>query len=144
MLHRNPKTDERIEGRTYRRSNGFSSSLLALHPILAVTILLGSPTGASAQEKPTEADLASIIAQLSAHHREGSRVEFVNVDPAKSPSCRMNAAAMKVSRGTDSKSFPVLIDNHGGTSGVRQMRSEERRVGEEGRSRGSPYHLKKK
>src|SRR5258708_8758559 len=140
MLHRNPKTDERIEGRTYRRSNGFSSSLLALHPILAVTILLGSPTGASAQEKPTEADLASIIAQLSANHREGSRAEFVNVDPAKSPSCRMHAAAMKVSRGTDSKSFPVLIDNHGGTSCVRQMFAKLGRISVDADGAGRAYH----
>src|SRR2546430_15809019 len=31
-----------------------------------------------------------------------------------------------------------------GTAGQRCTRSEERRVGEEGRSRWSPYHLKKK
>ena len=97
-------------------------------------------TGAGAQEKPNDADLASIIEQLSAHHREGSRVEFVNVDPAKSPSCRMNAAAMKVSRGTDSKSFPVLIDNHGGASGVRQMFARLGRISVDADGAGRAYH----
>ena len=121
MLHRTPKTDGAIEGRTDRRWNGFSSSLLARAPVVAAAFLLGWPAGARAQDRPNEADLASIIEQLSAHHREGSRVEFVDIDPARSPSCRMNAAAMKVSRVTDSKSFPVLIDHHGGGSGVRQI-----------------------
>src|SRR5258708_8442449 len=107
MLHRNPKTDERIEGRTDRCSNGFSSSLLALAPIIAVTILLGSPTGASAQEKPTEADLASIIAQLSAHPREASRVEFVNVDPANTPSSPLNPPPTTPPPATDPNSFPL-------------------------------------
>jgi hypothetical protein len=106
-----------------------------------MALLLGWPmTGAGAQEKPNDADLASIIEQLSAHHREGSRVEFVNVDPAKSPSCRMNAAAMKVSRGTDSKSFPVLIDNHGGASGVRQMFARLGRISVDADGAGRAYH----
>ncbi|WMT73779.1 hypothetical protein [Bradyrhizobium sp. Ash2021] len=103
--------------------------------------MLGSPaTGAKAQERPSDADLASIIEQLSAHHREGSRVEFVNVDPAMSPSCRMNAAAMKVSRGTDSKSFPVLIDNRGGPSGVRQMFAKLGRISVDADGAGRAYH----
>jgi len=103
--------------------------------------LLGWPaTGANAQERPSDADLASIIEQLSAHHREGSRVEFVNVDPAMSPSCRMNAAAMKVSRGTDSKAFPVLIDNHGGPSGVRQMFAKLGRISVDADGAGRAYH----
>jgi hypothetical protein len=106
-----------------------------------MALLLGWPmTGAGAQEKPNDADLASIIEQLSAHHREGSRVEFVNVDPAKSPSCRMNAAAMKVSRGTDSKSFPVLIDNHGDASGVRQMFARLGRISVDADGAGRAYH----
>ena len=103
--------------------------------------MLGWPaTGANAQERPSDADLASIIEQLSAHHREGSRVEFVNVDPAMSPSCRMNAAAMKVSRGTDSKAFPVLIDNHGGPSGVRQMFAKLGRISVDADGAGRAYH----
>ncbi|WP_334397326.1 hypothetical protein [Bradyrhizobium sp. AZCC 2289] len=103
--------------------------------------MLGWPaTGAKAQERPSDADLASIIEQLSAHHREGSRVEFVNIDPAMSPSCRMNAAAMKVSRGTDSKSFPVLIDNHGGPSGVRQMFAKLGRISVDADGAGRAYH----
>ncbi len=103
--------------------------------------MLGWPaTGANAQERPSDADLASIIEQLSAHHREGSRVEFVNVDPAMSPSCRMNAAAMKVSRGTDSKAFPVLIDNHGGPTGVRQMFAKLGRISVDADGAGRAYH----
>ena len=149
MLHRNPGIDRRIDGRIDgrihaaidRRSIRPFSYFLTLPPILAVAILLGWPaTGANAQERPSDADLASIIEQLSAHHREGSRVEFVNVDPAMSPSCRMNAAAMKVSRGTDSKAFPVLIDNHGGPSGVRQMFAKLGRISVDADGAGRAYH----
>ena len=149
MLHRNPEIDRRIDGKIDgsihagidRRSIRPFSYFLTLPPILAVAILLGWPaTGASAQERPSDADLASIIEQLSTHHREGSRVEFVNVDPAMSPSCRMNAAAMKVSRGTDSKSFPVLIDNHGGPSGVRQMFAKLGRISVDADGAGRAYH----
>jgi hypothetical protein len=149
MLHRNPEIDRRIDGKIDgsihagidRRSIRPVSYFLTLPPILAVAILLGWPaTGASAQERPSDADLASIIEQLSTHHREGSRVEFVNVDPAMSPSCRMNAAAMKVSRGTDSKSFPVLIDNRGGPSGVRQMFAKLGRISVDADGAGRAYH----
>lgn len=141
MLHRNPEIDGRIDSGIHRRSIRPFSYFLTLPPILAVAILLGSPaTGAKAQERPSDADLASIIEQLSAHHREGSRVEFVNVDPAMSPSCRMNAAAMKVSRGTDSKSFPVLIDNRGGPSGVRQMFAKLGRISVDADGAGRAYH----
>ena len=104
-------------------------------------MLLGwTTTGARAQEKPGDADLASIIAQLSTHHREGSRVEFVDVDAAMSPTCRMNAASMKVSRGTDSKSFPVLIENHGGAAGVRQMFAKLGRLSVDADGAGRAYH----
>src|SRR3954454_23650644 len=89
--------------------------------IVTLVLLIVPATGAWAQQRPSEADLASIIAQLGAHHREGSRVDFTDIDPAMSSACRMNAAAMKVSRGEDSKSFPVLIENPGGASGVRRM-----------------------
>src|SRR3981081_200578 len=141
MLHRNPGTDGKIGGRIHRRSNSFSSYLPALRPIIAMALLLGWPmTGAGAQEKPNDADLASIIEQLSAPHHDGSRVDIVNVDPAKSPSCRMNAAAMKVSRGTDSKSFPVLIDNHGDASGVRQMFAKLGRLSVDADGAGRAYH----
>jgi hypothetical protein len=141
MLHRNPEIDGRIDSGIHRRSIRPFSYFLTLPPILAVAILLGWPaTGAKAQERPSDADLASIIEQLSAHHREGSRVEFVNVDPAMSPSCRMNAAAMKVSRGTDSKSFPVLIDNRGGPSGVRQMFAKLGRISVDADGAGRAYH----
>src|SRR5260370_1775243 len=99
MLHRNPGIDRRIDGRIDgrihagidRRSIRPFFYFLTLPPILAVAILLGWPaTGASAQERPSDADLASIIEQLSAHHREGSRGQFVNVDPALPPPSRMN------------------------------------------------------
>ncbi len=140
MLHRNQRIDGGIARRTGRRSNDFSSSLLALVPLIAAAIFPGWPTCAGAQEKPTEADLASIIEQLTAHHREGSRVEFVNVDPAMSPSCRMNAAAMKVSRGADSKSFPVLIDNDRGGPGVRQMFAKLGRISVDADGAGRAYH----
>ena len=124
-----------------RRLNHPSSYFLTLPPILAVAILLGWPAaGASAQEKPGDADLASIIEQLTAHHREGSRVEFVNVDPAMSPACRMIAAAMKVSRGTNSKSFPVLIDNYHGPAGVRQMFAKLGRISVDADGAGRAYH----
>ena len=104
-------------------------------------MLLGwTTTSARAQEKPGDADLASIIAQLSAHHREGTRVEFVDVNATMSPTCRMNAAAMKVSRGTDSKSFPVLIENHGGASGVRQMFAKLGRLSVDADGAGRAYH----
>ena len=94
MLHRNRRIDGRIRAGIDRRLNHPSSYFLTLPPILAVAILLGWPAaGASAQEKPGDADLASIIEQLTSHHREGSRVEFVDVDPAMSPACRMIAAA---------------------------------------------------
>jgi hypothetical protein len=141
MLHRNPEIDRRLHAGIDRRSIRPASYFLTLPPILAVAILLGWPaTGASAQERPGDADLASIIEQLGAHHREGSRVEFVNVDPAMSPSCRMNAAAMKVSRGTDSRSFPVLIDDHGGPSGVRQMFAKLGRISVDADGAGRAYH----
>src|SRR5258708_25427448 len=143
MLHRNPGTDGKIGGRIHRRSNSFSSYLPALRPIIAMALRRGwTMTGAGAQEKPNDADLASIIEQLSAHHREGSRVEFVNVDPAKSPSCRMNAAAMKVSRDTDSKSFPVLIDNHGDASAVRQMFAQHGPLSVDADAAGRAYHAR--
>jgi len=135
MLHRNPGIN--------RHSNGSSSYLLALAlpPIIAAVVLLGcQTTGARAQEQPNEADLASIIEQLSSHHREGSRVEFVNVDAAMPPSCRMNAASMKVSRGNDSKSFPVLIENHGGPSGVSQMFAKLDRISVDADGAGRAYH----
>src|SRR5260370_27976460 len=149
MLNRNPGIDRRMDGRVDGRIHaGIDRSsirpffyFLTLPPILAVAILLGWPaTGASAQERPSDADLASIIEQLSAHHREGSRVEFVNVDPAMSPSCRMNAAAMKVSRGTDSTALPVLIDNHGGPSGGRPMFAKLRRISADADGGGRGYH----
>jgi hypothetical protein len=149
MLHRNPEIDRRIDGKIDGRLHAGIDRhsirpffyFLTLPPILAVAILLGWPaTGAIAQERPSDADLASIIEQLSAHHREGSRVEFVNIDPAMSPSCRMNAAAMKVSRGTDSKSFPVLIDNRGGPSGVRQMFAKLGRISVDADGAGRAYH----
>src|SRR5256886_7545125 len=48
----------------------------------------------------------------------------------------------------DETAFPVLLavalDERGALDGTEVARSEERRVGEEGRSRGSPDHLKKK
>jgi hypothetical protein len=104
-------------------------------------MLLGWPAaGAGAQEKPGDADLASIIEQLSSHHREGSRVAFVDVDPAMSPSCRMKAAAMKVSRGTDSRSFPVLVDNTSGPAGVRQMFAKLGRISVDADGAGRAYH----
>src|ERR1700730_3739714 len=147
MLHRNPRIEARIEaridGRTDRRSNSSPSCLLALilPSIIAAAMLLGwTTTSARAQEKPGDADLASIIAQLSAHHREGTRVEFVDVNATMSPTCRMNAAAMKVSRGTDSKSFPVLIENHGGASGVRQMFAKLGWLSVDADGAGRAYH----
>lgn len=109
--------------------------------ILAVVVLLGYPsTGAWAQQKPNEADLASIIAQLGAHHREGSRVKFVNVDSTMSRACRMSAATMKVSRGEDSKSFPVLIEKHGSPSSARQMFVKLKRITVDADGAGRAYH----
>src|SRR4051812_35109449 len=108
--------------------------------IAALILLLYPSTGARAQQRPSEADLASIIAQLGIHHREGSRVEFVDIDPARSPSCRMNAAAMKVSRGDDAKSFPVLIENHVGRSGFRQMFAKLGRITVDADGAGRAYH----
>lgn len=108
---------------------------------IAAVVLLGcATTSANAQQKPSEADLASIIAQLGTHHREGSRVEFVDIDPVTSPACGMNAAAMKVSRGSDSKSFPVLIENHVGRSGVRQMFAKLGRITVDADGAGRAYH----
>src|SRR5258708_31058717 len=40
--------------------------------------------------------------------------------------------------------WTATLNNGFARSGLIQSRSEERRVGEEGRSRWSPYHLKKK
>jgi len=112
-----------------------------LPSIIAVAILFGYPaTAASAQQKPSEADLASIIEQLSSHHREGSRVEFVDIDAAISRTCRMNVAAMKVSRGGDSKSFPVLVDRPGGPSDIRQIFAKLGRITVDADGGGRAYH----
>src|SRR5882672_3722530 len=108
--------------------------------IAAVVLLLYPSAGALAQQRPNEADLASIIAQLGTHHREGSRVEFTDIDATMSPFCRMNAAAMKVSRGDDAKSFPVLIENRGGPSGVRQMFAKLGRITVDADGAGRAYH----
>jgi hypothetical protein len=108
--------------------------------IAAVVLLIYPATGAWAQQRPGEADLASIIAQLGAHHREGSRVEFTDIDPAMSAACRMNTAAMKVSRGEDSKSFSVLIENRDGPSGVRRMFAKLGRITVDADGAGRAYH----
>jgi len=47
---------------------------------------------------------------------------------------------MKVSRGTDSKSFPVLIDHHGSGSGVRQMFAKLGRISVDADGAGRAYH----
>jgi Fungal chitosanase of glycosyl hydrolase group 75 len=102
--------------------------------------LVWPTTEAIAQEKPSDEDLASIVEQLSSRHREGSTVEFLNVDAATSSSCKMNAASMKVSRGADSKSFPVLINNTRDPSRVSQLFAKLGRISVDADGAGRAYH----
>jgi hypothetical protein len=102
--------------------------------------LLWPATDAIAQERPGDEDLASIVKQLSSRHREGSTVEFLDVDAAVSPSCRMKAASMKVSRGADSKSFPVLVDNARDPSRISQLFAKLGRISVDADGAGRAYH----
>lgn len=137
MLHR----PQGIETSVKPRANRISACFPKLPPIIAAAVLSGSLAGtASAQQKPGDADLASIIEQLTSHHREGSRVEFVDRNATMSLACRMTAAAMKVSRGNDARTFPVLIEDHGGRSGVRQMFAKLGRITVDADGAGRAYH----
>jgi hypothetical protein len=98
------------------------------------------PIGAWAQQRPNDADLAAIIEQLSSRHREASAVEFVNIEAEASPSCQMRAASMKVSSGGDSKSFPVLVDSHGGDSHIRQIFAKLGRISVDADGAGRAYN----
>jgi hypothetical protein len=108
---------------------------------IAAAVLLGSQAGsANAQQKPGDAELASIIEQLSSRHRAASSVEFVNVDPVPSPGCGMNAASMNVSHGSESRSFPVLVQRQRGKAVVRQIFARLGRLSVDADGAGRAYH----
>jgi hypothetical protein len=103
--------------------------------------LLGwQASSANAQQKPGDAEFASIIEQLGSRHRAASNVEFVNVDPAMSPVCGMNAASMNVSRGSESRSFPVLVQRRRGKTVVRQVFAKLGRLSVDADGAGRAYH----
>jgi len=114
--------------------------MLIVLPLIAAATLLGWRTDARAQEKPDDADLASIIEQLSSRHREGSTVEFVNTEAVASPACRMNATSMKVSRGSNSKLFPVLIENQRTESRGSRLFAKLNRLSVDADGAGRAYH----
>jgi hypothetical protein len=82
----------------------------AISAILAIIALACGPiVETGAQERPKDEDLSSIIEQLTSHHGPGAGVDFVDSGSATIP-CRMQPTKMVVSRGSDSKSFPVSVD----------------------------------
>jgi hypothetical protein len=87
--------------------------------ILAIVALACGPrVETSAQQRPKDEDLSSIVEQLTSHRGTGDKVSFVDGGSATIP-CGMQPTNMVVSRGKNSKSFPVLVDRRGGK--VRQL-----------------------
>ena len=84
------------------------SAVLAL-----VTLACWTIAEAGAQERPKDEDLSSIIEQLTSHHGPGTNVSIVDSGSATIP-CGMQPKNMIVSRGNDSKSFPVLVEGRRG------------------------------
>jgi Fungal chitosanase of glycosyl hydrolase group 75 len=100
-------------------------------------LTLGALHGADAQQKPASEDLASIIAQLTARHRQGSRVEFSD-RPAQASRCGMLPADMEVHGDSASKSFPVLVERQRGR--VSQLFARLGRLTVDADGAGRAYH----
>jgi hypothetical protein len=121
-------------------SHTLRSLLLVTFVLIAVASTPEWRAAANAQERPADADLASIIEQLTSHHREGSTVEFVNTETVTSRACRMKPASMKISRGSDSKLFPVLIESQDGRSKGARLFAKLNRLSVDADGAGRAYH----
>src|SRR5215467_15494608 len=117
-----------------------SSAILPL-ALIAAGVLRPSAQSASGTGKPTfAADVAPIVyAHCSSCHRPGQAAPFslLSYEDVKRRATLIVAATgrryMPPWHATPAQGFPEFRDD-------RRLRSEERRVGKECRSRWSPYH----
>jgi Fungal chitosanase of glycosyl hydrolase group 75 len=106
--------------------------------IIAIVALACGPIGATtAQERPKDEDLRSIIEQLSSRHTQGAKVSFVDGGSATIP-CGMQPTDMIISRGNVSKSFPVLVHKRHGK--VNRLFAKLDRLTVDADGAGRAYH----
>jgi hypothetical protein len=80
-------------------------------PALVVAAVCWTTMACLAQDRPGDADMASIIEQLTSRKKPAPAATFEarNIRREPDSDCEMEAATMKVSRGQEEKSFGVAI-----------------------------------